>query len=151
MGNEYGEDVQRISGVYSPIAGDESEYLTRTTKWQLVAKEKPAAAGGGFGFDPPWSSVNNCTEARRTINGKEKKIRSVMADLRSTGREISQEQAGKLISGSGIVIDGREITLLPDGQLRYRAGTTEKYERYREKSASILARVEKMRQKDNGN
>ncbi|WP_423135948.1 hypothetical protein [Morganella morganii] len=94
---------------------------------------------------PPRSSVNNCTVARRAINEKEKKIQSVIADLRSTGREISQEQAGKLINGSGIVIDGQEITLLPDGQLRYRAGTTEKYERFREKSASILARVEKMR------
>lgn len=79
------------------------------------------------------------------INGNEKKIRSVMADLRSTGREISPEQAEKLISGSGIVIDGREITLLRDGQLRYRDSTTEKYEKYREKSASILARVGKMR------
>lgn len=145
MGNEYGEDVQRISGVYSPIAGGESEYLTRTTKWQLVAKEKPAAAGGGLDFDPPWSSVNNCTEARRTINGKEKKIRSVMADLRSTGWEISPEQAQKLINGSGIVIDGRTITLLPDGLLRYRAGTTEKYELFRAKSASLLSRVEKIR------
>lgn len=70
--------------------------------------------------------VNNCTEARRAINEKEKKIRATIADLRSTDREISREQAGKLINGSGIVIDCWEIILLPNGQLRYCAGTTEK-------------------------
>ncbi len=147
MGNEYGEDVQRISGVYSPVVGDDSNYITRLTKWQLVAKEKPAAAGGGLDFDPPWSSVNNCTQARSTISGEKKKISKVVADIQSTGREISQAEAEKMISGSGIVIDGREITLLPDGQLRYRASTVEKYEKYKEKSASLLARVSKMRAK----
>lgn len=145
--NDYGEEIIRIKGVFTPIVGIDTPILTRLKQWKIVPKLDDANAESAVSGAnaPPRSSVNNCTEARRTINGNEKKIRSVMADLRSTGREISPEQAGKLISGSGIVIDGREITLLPDGQLRYRASTTEKYEKYRKKSASILARVGKMR------
>lgn len=145
--NDYGEEIIRIKGVFTPIVGIDTPILTRLKQWKIVPKLDDANAESAVSGAnaPPRSSVNNCTEARRTINGNEKKIRSVMADLRSTGREISPEQAVKLISGSGIVIDGREIILLPDGQLRYRASTTEKYEKYREKFASILARVGKMR------
>lgn len=63
QGNEYGEDVQRVQGIYSPLI-PESEVCTRLMKWQKVAKlaEAPAEAGFSGGSAAPWSSVNNCTE-----------------------------------------------------------------------------------------
>ena len=68
-GNVYAEDVQRISGVYSPRLGDESAVCTRLVKWAIVPKlaEASAEAGLSGGNAAPWSSVNNCTadECRR--------------------------------------------------------------------------------------
>lgn len=37
MGNEYGEDVQRVQDIYSPMVPD-SEVMTRLVKWEKVAK-----------------------------------------------------------------------------------------------------------------
>lgn len=47
-GNLYGDDVSKISGVYSPIRGPESLIHTRTTKYKIVPKRQ---ADGVSGFD----------------------------------------------------------------------------------------------------
>lgn len=67
-GNEYGEAVQRIQGVYSPLSGQESEVLTRLVKWAIVPKLADSAAEAAFlgGIAAPWSSVNNCTQSTIT-------------------------------------------------------------------------------------
>ncbi|MDF7662383.1 replication endonuclease [Erwiniaceae bacterium L1_54_6] len=62
-GNDYGDDVSRIAGVYSPFAPLHIIY-TRTTEYKIVPKLK---AGTDEAFDvsggiaAPRSSVNNCT------------------------------------------------------------------------------------------
>ncbi|HBV2138059.1 TPA: replication endonuclease [Klebsiella variicola] len=64
-GNDYGDTVAKITGVYCPLTIRESVIYTRTTDYKIVPKRKPspievltlegrAAA--------PRSSVNNCTE-----------------------------------------------------------------------------------------
>lgn len=63
-GNDYGDTVAKITGVYCPLTIRESVIFTRTTEYKIVPKRKPspievltlegrAAA--------PRSSVNNCT------------------------------------------------------------------------------------------
>ncbi|WP_049849339.1 replication endonuclease [Trabulsiella odontotermitis] len=66
-GNAYGDDVQRITGIYCPLTGkDASLIFTRTTQYKIVPKRKSAdseAVDLGFsgGNAAPRSSVNNCT------------------------------------------------------------------------------------------
>ncbi len=76
-GNIYGDDVSRISGVYSPFKGDTSLILTRTSQYKIVPKRQQDDASG-FDFDfsggtaAPRSSVNNCTREPRTVKSEEK-------------------------------------------------------------------------------
>lgn len=65
-GNAYGDDVQRITGIYCPIKGDDSLIFTRTAQYKIVPKRQSAdgvAVDVGFsgGNAAPRSSVNNCT------------------------------------------------------------------------------------------
>ncbi|WP_436882809.1 replication endonuclease [Enterobacter asburiae] len=63
-GNDYGDTVSRISGVYCPLAGSKSTIITRTNNYKIVPKRKPAP-GEPLTVEgrpaTPWSSVNNCT------------------------------------------------------------------------------------------
>ncbi|HBS1662613.1 TPA: replication endonuclease [Klebsiella pneumoniae] len=65
-GNAYGDDVQRITGIYCPITGNDSLIFTRTTQYKIVPKRQSSdgvAVDVGFsgGNAAPRSSVNNCT------------------------------------------------------------------------------------------
>ena len=65
-GNAYGDNVQRITGIYCPITGNNSLIFTRTTQYKIVPKRQSAdgvAVDVGFsgGSAAPRSSVNNCT------------------------------------------------------------------------------------------
>lgn len=65
-GNAYGDDVQRITGIYCPITGNDSLIFTRTTQYKIVPKRQSAdgvAVEVDFsgGNAAPRSSVNNCT------------------------------------------------------------------------------------------
>lgn len=149
MGNEYGEDVKKIKGVYSPLACEDSFYLTRTVKWELVAKESTSVKGSGLAFDgaisAPWSSVNNCTGKTRTINDEEKVVTEILDNFRSIGHEITFEDAQKMRNGSGIVIDDRTFRSFKDGSL-IRTGTTQlKYRQFYERKDRIFNKVNKLR------
>ncbi len=69
-GNDYGDAVARIAGVYSPYSSAEPIY-TRTAHYKIVPKHKPA---NDVAVDvdlpgrsaAPWSSVNNCTDCGGT-------------------------------------------------------------------------------------
>lgn len=149
MGNEYGEDVKKIKGVYSPLASEDSFYLTRTAKWELVAKVSTSVKGSGLAFDgaisAPWSSVNNCTGETRTINDEEKGVTEILDNFRSIGHEITLEDAKKMRNGSGIVIDDIAFRSFDDGSL-IRTGTTQlKYRQFHERKARIFNKVNKLR------
>ncbi|MGN9648473.1 replication endonuclease [Klebsiella michiganensis] len=63
-GNDYGDTVAKISGVYCPFTVSESVIYTRTNDYKIVPKHKPSSAENLTleGRDAaPWSSVNNCT------------------------------------------------------------------------------------------
>ncbi|WP_413740817.1 replication endonuclease [Sodalis sp. RH18] len=63
--SQYGEDVIRIRGVYTPLVGIDCPIITRATQWKIVKKR--AVDLDVFGVDlkgapaPSRSSVNNCT------------------------------------------------------------------------------------------
>lgn len=65
-GNDYGDTVSKITGIFCPFAGSETIIYTRTIDYKIVPKRK-AAPGEGLPLPlsgraaPPWSSVNNCT------------------------------------------------------------------------------------------
>ncbi|MFN6803888.1 replication endonuclease [Proteus mirabilis] len=150
MGNEYGEDVKKIKGVYSPLACEDSFYLTRTAKWELVAKESTSVKGSGLAFDgaisAPWSSVNNCTGDARTINDEEKVVTEILDNFRSIGHEITLEDAQKMRNGSGIIIDDKAFRSFDDGSL-IRMGTTQlKYRQFHERKDRIFNKVNKLRE-----
>ncbi|ENL7682379.1 replication endonuclease [Proteus mirabilis] len=153
MGNEYGEDVKKIKGVYSPAVGEDSFYLTRTAKWELVAKESTSVKGSGLAFDgaisAPWSSVNNCTGDARTINDDETVITEILDNFRSIGHEITFEDAQKMRGGSGIVIDDMAFRGFEDGSL-IRTDTTQlKYRQFHERKDRIFNKVNKLRKMSN--
>ena len=68
-GNDYGDTVAKITGVYCPYTGSESVIFTRTTDYKIVPKRKPSSVeiltleGRAAA---PRSSVNNCTERSGT-------------------------------------------------------------------------------------
>ncbi|CDL86379.1 Replication gene A protein [Xenorhabdus cabanillasii JM26] len=118
-GNIYGEDVQRISGVYSPRLGESSSFITRTVKWKIVPKSSPLAADKGLAFDPvfssSWSSVNNCTEARSTINKGKGLVEKVIDYADSIGMDFSRLMAQSLISNGKISVGEQPFKLWANG------------------------------------
>lgn len=106
MGNEYGEDVQRVQGIYCPRIPD-SVTPTRLVKWEKVAKlaEAPAKAAFDLEVNSPWSSVNNCTGPQR---------RRLELELKARGFEGSEEEISLLLKGSGISFRGH-------GTVKYQA------------------------------
>lgn len=110
QGNEYGEDVQRVQGIYSPLI-PESEVCTRLMKWQKVAKlaEAPAEAGFSGGSAAPWSSVNNCTEG-----GTRRRLK---LELNQRGFAGSDEEVDILLRGSGLIF-GATALIYRLGRLR---------------------------------
>ncbi len=63
-GNDYGDTIAKITGVYCPYSGNDSVIFTRTTDYKIVPKRKPSPVeiltleGRAAA---PRSSVNNCT------------------------------------------------------------------------------------------
>ncbi|WEY53000.1 replication endonuclease [Enterobacter roggenkampii] len=110
QGNEYGEDVQRVQGIYSPLI-PESEVCTRLMKWQKVAKlaEAPAEAGFSGGSAAPWSSVNNCTEG-----GTRRRLK---LELNQRGFAGSDEEVDILLRGSGLIF-GAAALIYRHGRLQ---------------------------------
>ena len=110
QGNEYGEDVQRVQGIYSPLI-PESAVCTRLMKWQKVAKlaEAPAEAGFSGGSAAPWSSVNNCTEG-----GTRRRLK---LELNQRGFAGSDEEVDILLRGSGLIF-GATALIYRHGRLQ---------------------------------
>ncbi|OCG60791.1 replication endonuclease [Gilliamella sp. Nev3-1] len=56
--NQFEETIQKIKGVFSPLVGAASFICTRLIKWAIVSKNRRECA--------PWSSVNNCTQVKKS-------------------------------------------------------------------------------------
>ncbi|WP_338804821.1 replication endonuclease [Xenorhabdus griffiniae] len=117
QGNAYGEDVQRIAGIYSPRLGESSSFVTRTVRWKIVPKSSPQAAGQDFDFDlsSPWSSVNNCTGGQRTISEGDQLVEKIIDYADSIGMNFSRLMAQSLIVGGKISINEQPFQLWTNG------------------------------------
>lgn len=145
--NEYGEDVIRIKGVFSPLVGIDTPILTRLKQWKIVKKLDDANAESAVSGAnaSPRSSVNNCTEERHAVNERHKLVNDVIADLLSFGYEIDHQSAERLLNGSTVSVDERVIKRMPDGVFRFEDTMMAKYKKHQQKNNALLARVEKMR------
>lgn len=99
-GNIYGDDVSKISGIYSPVAGNDSQLHTRTTKYKIVPKRQSGDASGfdvdfSGGAAAPRSSVNNCTREPRAVE-KTTELNFEGRDLGSLTRKEKKEMARRL-------------------------------------------------------
>lgn len=99
-GNIYGDDVSKISGLYSPVVGTDSQIHTRTTKYKIVPKRQSGDASGfevdfSGGAAAPRSSVNNCTREPRTVE-KTAELDIESLDLSSLSRKEKKLIARRL-------------------------------------------------------
>ncbi|MBH3241592.1 replication endonuclease [Serratia marcescens] len=70
--NDYGEDVIRIRGVFSPPVGIDTPIITRTTEWKFVpARAVDLAVDLKGAPAPSRSSVNNCTASPKRLKTKQ--------------------------------------------------------------------------------
>ncbi|EGT5713261.1 replication endonuclease [Cronobacter dublinensis subsp. dublinensis] len=112
QGNEYGEDVQRVQGIYSPHVQD-SQVVTRLVKWAIVPKLAEASAEAGFsgGAAAPWSSVNNCTGGTR---------RRLAIELQKRGFEGGDLEIDALLRGSSLALGSGKSLIYRKGRLQER-------------------------------
>ncbi|WP_414734213.1 hypothetical protein [Cronobacter dublinensis] len=111
QGNEYGEDVQRVQGIYSPhVQG--SEVVMRLVKWAIVPKLAEASAEAGFsgGAAAPWSSVNNCTRGSRRLT----------IELQNRGFDGSDLEIDALLRGSSLALSSGKSLIDRKGRLQER-------------------------------
>lgn len=108
-GNEYGEDVQRVQGVYCPHSSG-SEVPTRLLKWEKVAKLAETSAEAAFDLDlnSPWSSVNNCTGPQR---------RRLELELNARGFDATEEDIRVLQRGNALTFACVGAVKLKNGRL----------------------------------
>lgn len=96
-GNDYGDTVAKISGVYCPFTVSESVIYTRTNDYKIVPKRKLSSVENLTleGRDAaPWSSVNNCTvitEMDEKTSVERMEIPVNIEDLRRYSRQQRQE------------------------------------------------------------
>ncbi|MBI6183780.1 replication endonuclease, partial [Serratia proteamaculans] len=114
-GNVYAEDVQRITGIYSPGLGDASAVCTRLVKWTIVPKLAESAAEAGLpgGTAAPWSSVNNCTP---------EDWRRLSRELQRRGFAGDQFEMDILARGSALRIYGDRVLKMRNGRLEEMGG-----------------------------
>jgi len=94
-GNDYGDDVSRISGVYSPFSPRDIIY-TRTVEYKIVPRLK-AGTDEAFevsgGIAAPRSSVNNCT--REPLQDEKPPVsRTVINDRSGHSEDVQAPESG---------------------------------------------------------
>lgn len=86
-GNDYGDTVAKITGIYCPYSGGDSVIFTRTTDYKIVPRSNPSPVehltleGRAAA---PRSSVNNCT-GRAGSDEKPPSETAVPADITAPG------------------------------------------------------------------
>ncbi|VAS54363.1 gp36 [Klebsiella quasipneumoniae] len=101
-GNDYGDTVAKITGVYCPYSGNDSVIFTRTTDYKIVPKRKQSPVeiltleGRAAA---PRSSVNNCTghsESDEKAPSERTELPLNIEDLRRYSRQQRQEITSRL-------------------------------------------------------
>lgn len=86
-GNDYGDTVAKITGIYCPYSGGDSVIFTRTTDYKIVPRSNPSPVENltlEGRAAAPRSSVNNCT-GRAGSDEKPPSETAVPADITAPG------------------------------------------------------------------
>ncbi|OCG63802.1 hypothetical protein A9G48_04920 [Gilliamella sp. wkB18] len=87
--NQFEETIQKIKGVFSPLVGAASFICTRLIKWAIVSKNRRECA--------PWSSVNNCTEVKKSPQDDQRQ--KVINELKKHQINYNSHQLNHLLAG----------------------------------------------------
>lgn len=87
--NQFEEEVKKVKGVFSPIIGAASFICTRLIKWAIVPKNRRDCA--------PRSSVNNCTEVKKSPEYDQRKI--IINELKKHQINYNSYQLNHLLAG----------------------------------------------------
>lgn len=87
--NQFEEAVKKVKGVFSPIVGAASFVCTRLIKWAIVPKNRRDSA--------PRSSVNNCTEIKKSPEYDQRKI--IINELKKHQINYNSYQLNHLLAG----------------------------------------------------
>lgn len=87
--NQFEEDVKKIKGVFAPILGAASFICTRLIKWAIVSKNRSDS--------DPRSSVNNCTEVKKSPQDDRRE--KVINELKKHQINYNPHQLNHLLAG----------------------------------------------------
>ena len=87
--NQFEEEVKKVKGVFSPIIGAASFICTRLIKWAIVSKNRRDSDAR--------SSVNNCTEVKKSPEYDQRKI--IVNELKKHQINYNQYHINHLMSG----------------------------------------------------
>ncbi|MCW2257872.1 hypothetical protein M2263_003963 [Providencia alcalifaciens] len=154
--NAYGEPVDCIKGVYCTLVGDDSPLITRIKNWQIVPKLADAIAEVAFdgAISAPWSSVNNCTQVRRTIKDKETVIPDIVRKAKEIGITLDPEKDPFMIysvaKGAIYTENGQSVKFYENGHIQTIVSKSDKRQKVRDRLSQSMVRIQQ-RIKENGN
>lgn len=105
--NQFEEAIQKIKGVFSPIIGMASFICTRLIKWAIVSKNRRECAA--------WSSVNNCTEVKKSPQDDQRQ--KVISELKKHKMRLDDYHINSLLSGRLISLNENLFIKIIDNYL----------------------------------
>ncbi|MBP6518700.1 replication endonuclease [Shewanella sp.] len=155
--NAYGEPVDCIKGVYCTLVGDDSPLITRIKNWQIVPKLADAIAEVAFdgAISAPWSSVNNCTQARRTIKDKESSIPDIVRKAKEIGITLDPEKDPFMIhsiaKGAIYTENGQSVKFHANGHIQKIVSKAAKTKKSLDRCEQALSRIQQRINKNEKN
>ncbi|WP_442959339.1 replication endonuclease [Providencia sp. wls1914] len=155
--NAYGEPVDCIKGVYCTLVGSDCPIITRIKNWQIVPKLAEAAAEAGFdgAISAPWSSVNNCTQARRTIKDKETLIPDIVRKAKEIGITLDPEKdrfmVHSLARGATYTENGQSVRFHANGHIQKIVTKVDKTQKSLAKCDQVMSRIQQRISKNGEN
>ncbi len=105
-GTVYGEKSARIHGVL--VVSEEVVIQTRLRNFEIRRKKKPCALALDSALAPSWSSVNNCTGAKKAVHVSDE----TREKLSRVGVSLDDYAGNAFLSGAALSLgDGRTVKI----------------------------------------
>lgn len=134
--------------------GDDSPLITRIKNWQIVPKLAEAVAEAGFdgANSAPWSSVNNCTQARRTIKDKESFIPDIVRKAKEIDITLDPEKDKFMIHslsrGAIYTENGHSVRFHANGHIQKIVTQSTKKKNVRDRLTASQSRIQSIIEKE---
>lgn len=148
--NIYGEDIIRVKGVFSALVGSDSPIITRLKSWKIVKKLDEAIAESAFSDAnaSPRSSVNNCTQARRTIKDKETVITDIVRKAKEIGITLDPEKDPFMIHsiarGAIYTENGQSVKFHANGHIQKIVFKSDKVKKSLARCEQAMSRIQSL-------